>query len=119
MYFNTVKQLGCTSHLTNWAHLSMKARSSSKKIRKTVKKTVEKNIRFHPGMKVERSGIYEVFHATHRVTHEVTLLQGQDFPMCSRCKEKVSFELLKAVPSMNQKNSPLVHVVGVFIPEAA
>ena len=97
----------------------MKARPSSKKSSKSAKKPEEKKIRFHPGMKVERSGIYEAFHATHRVTHEVTLLHGQKFPFCSRCKDRVSYELVKAIPSLNQKNAPVVHVVGVFIPEAA
>ena len=97
----------------------MKARPSLKTSRKSARKSEEKKIRFHPEMRVNRSGIYEAFHATHRVTHSVTLLQGQKFPLCSRCKDRVSYELVKAIPSLNQKNAPVVHVVGVFIPEAA
>jgi hypothetical protein len=68
---------------------------------------------------VERSGIYEVFHANHRVTHEVTLIAGQNFPECSRCRDQVRFELVKANRAINETNSPVVHVIGVFVPEAA
>ena len=75
--------------------------------------------RYEPGMTVERSGIYEAFHALHRVTHQVSLLAGHPFPLCSRCKDRVRFKLIKAKPSLNQSNSPLVHVIGVFLPEAA
>ncbi len=74
---------------------------------------------FAPGMTVERSGIYEVFHAAHRVTHTVTLLEGHTFPLCARCKDKVRFELVRSVRRLNEQNSPVVHVIGVFLPEAA
>lgn len=70
-------------------------------------------------MTVERSGIYEAFHASHRITHEVTLLQGEAFPMCARCKEAVRFELVRASNKLNAQNSPVIHVIGVFLPEAA
>ena len=75
--------------------------------------------RFGPGQTVERSGVYQAFHAHHRVSHEVQLIAAQEFPLCSRCKDKVRFELVKANPALNETNSPLVHVIGVFVPEAA
>jgi hypothetical protein len=70
-------------------------------------------------MIVERSGIYEAFHALHRISHQVPLIADHEFPQCSRCRDKVRFELVKANPALNEKNSPLVHIIGVFVPEAA
>jgi hypothetical protein len=84
-----------------------------------LRKSSDAKTRFQPGMKVEFSGIYEAFHALHRISHEVTLIAGHDFPTCSRCRDKVRFELVRANPSLNETNSPLVHVIGVFLPEAA
>jgi hypothetical protein len=93
---------------------------NSKKAKRPGSHAPEKiNTRFHPGMKVHHSGTYRAFHALHRIPHEVKLIAGYRFPPCSRCREKVEFELVKANPSMNKKNSPLVHVIGVFLPEAA
>ena len=75
--------------------------------------------RFEPGMTVHRSGIYEAFHGSHRISHEVPLIAGQQFPLCSRCKDKVRFELVRENRALTTANSPLVHVIGVFVPEAA
>jgi hypothetical protein len=87
--------------------------------RSGLRKSKGRKTRFHPGMKVERSGIYEAFHALHRISHEVTLIAGHEFPPCSRCRDRVRFELVRANSSLNEANSPLVHVIGVFLPEAA
>jgi hypothetical protein len=50
---------------------------------------------------VPESGIYRVFHSEHRVSHEVTLVGGQDFPRCSVCAEDVHFELLHSAPEID------------------
>jgi len=94
--------------------------NKNKKTKRTgLRKSSDRKTRFEPGMQVERSGIYEAFHALHRISHEVTLIAGHHFPPCSRCRDKVRFELVRANPSLNETNSPLVHVIGVFLPEAA
>ncbi len=99
----------------------MKSKTSSFKSNtgKERSKRVVESRRFQPGENVERSGVYEAFHSLHRVTHKVTLIAGHPFPLCSRCRDRVRFKLVKANPSLNETNSPLVHVIGVFLPEAA
>jgi hypothetical protein len=101
----------------------MNAKRSSSSERKSSKtssrKSNEPKPRFAPGMTIEQSGIYEAFHALHRISHVVPLIVGHKFPPCSRCRDKVRFELVKANPALNETNSPLVHVIGVFLPEAA
>ena len=99
--------------------MKSKTRSSQPKNRKQRSKGGIRTQRFQPGDPVERSGVYEAFHALHRVTHKVTLIAGQQFPLCSRCKDRVRFRLLRSKPALNTSNSPLVHVIGVFLPEAA
>jgi hypothetical protein len=94
--------------------------NKNKKTKRTgLRKSSDPKTRFRPGTKVECSGIYEAFHALHRISHEVTLIAGHEFPPCSRCRDKVRFELVRANSSLNETNSPLVHVIGVFLPEAA
>lgn len=44
------------------------------------------------------TGIYRVFHGEHRLSHEVTILQGNLFPACSKCANQVHFELVRSVP---------------------
>ena len=44
------------------------------------------------------TGIYRVFHGEHRLSHEVTVLEGNLFPVCSKCTNQVHFELVRAVP---------------------
>jgi hypothetical protein len=53
---------------------------------------------FRTGATVPESGIYRVFHSAHRLPHEVTLFRGNVFPRCSKCQDKVVFELLHAAP---------------------
>jgi hypothetical protein len=100
----------------------MTVKSSPAKARKSSQHRNAKKLekpRFKPGMTVAASGVYEAFHGSHRISHEVPLIAGQQFPFCSRCKDRVRFELVKANPALNEANSPLVHVIGVFVPEAA
>ena len=54
---------------------------------------------FRTGETVPKSGIYRVTHKRHRLPHEVTLLGGQLFPRCSKCKDAVEFHVVRqAVP---------------------
>jgi hypothetical protein len=50
------------------------------------------------------SGIYRVYHAGHRLPHEVTLLRNEIFPPCSKCGDSVSFELLRSLPHIEDKD---------------
>ena len=51
--------------------------------------------KFSTGQTVPESGIYQVTHAEHRLPHEVTLLAGQIFPRCSKCKGAVLFHVVR------------------------
>ena len=41
---------------------------------------------FKPGGKVPTSGIYKVTHDGHTQPHEVTCIEGEQFPPCNTCK---------------------------------
>jgi hypothetical protein len=56
---------------------------------------------FTTGQKILESGIYTVHHSEHRLPHEVTLLQGEQFPRCGKCADRVGFELLCAAPEQD------------------
>lgn len=49
---------------------------------------------------IPESGIYRVIHAQHRLPHEVTLIAGQTFPPCAKCRDEVRFELARELPSL-------------------
>lgn len=57
---------------------------------------------FRVGEQVRESGVYRVFHAGHRLSHEVTLVANQAFPRCTACGENVHFELMQAAPEIEQ-----------------
>jgi hypothetical protein len=61
--------------------------------------------KYRPGDVVPESGIYRVMHDAHRLMHEATLLDGQKFPICRRCKHDVRFELRRAVKNPTQITS--------------
>lgn len=46
---------------------------------------------YKPSEAVPVSGIYRVEHYGHRESHEATLLQGQVFPACGICGQRVRF----------------------------
>lgn len=50
---------------------------------------------FSTGQTVPHSGIYQVVHAGHRLPHEVTLIAGETFPRCSKCKDAVQFQAIR------------------------
>jgi hypothetical protein len=49
---------------------------------------------FRAGESIPLTGIYRAFHSNHRVSHDVTLLAGEAFPVCAQCGSNVHFELL-------------------------
>ena len=53
--------------------------------------------RFKTGGMIPQSGIYRVYHRSHRLPHEVTLLKGEKFPKCQKCSEGVSFKLIRGL----------------------
>ncbi|HTC92879.1 MAG TPA: hypothetical protein VK699_05450 [Terriglobales bacterium] len=57
---------------------------------------------FRPGEKVPASGIYAALHSGHRFSHEVILLRQHEFPRCSHCGTRVSFELISEVPAFQE-----------------
>lgn len=61
---------------------------------------------FRSGDRVQQSGIYRVHHKSHRLFHEATILQGARFPLCKECKDKVRFELARAL-----KQAEFAHVI--------
>jgi hypothetical protein len=64
---------------------------------------VTKNYR--PGEQVPLNGIYRVFHDSHRLMHEATLLKGDRFPICKQCDRNVRFELRLAVKNPTRISS--------------
>jgi hypothetical protein len=50
--------------------------------------------KYRSGQEVREGGIYRVTHNTHRLMHQVTLLEGIRFPKCRRCGSGLRFELL-------------------------
>ena len=59
---------------------------------------------FTPGDDIAESGIYCVYHAGHRSSHEVTLLRKERFPLCLKCGHSVSFELVRSIPSLQDRD---------------
>ena len=55
---------------------------------------------FRPGDRARATGVYRVTHLRHRMPHELTLLEGEVFPSCKKCKDKVRFELVHAAPRL-------------------
>src|SRR5205814_6491007 len=72
---------------------------------------------FRVGESVPASGIYRVFHPDHRLSHEVTLLKGDAFPVCEECGHDVHFELLHAAPSLDETRNFRIHLYQVPHPE--
>jgi hypothetical protein len=48
---------------------------------------------YRPSQAVPVSGVYRVEHDAHRDAHEATLLEGESFPNCAVCGERVRFVL--------------------------
>jgi hypothetical protein len=50
-----------------------------------------------PGALCGQSGIYQVIHRAHRVTHNVLVRAGELFPRCKVCGDVVRFRLVRQV----------------------
>lgn len=58
---------------------------------------------FSAGDSVRETGIYEVIHDRgHRVAHEVVMLNGDAFPACDTCEQRVRFRLIRTAPYIFQ-----------------
>jgi hypothetical protein len=57
---------------------------------------------FRPGDQVPTTGIYTANHDGHRNTHEVFAAEGEKFPNCRVCGERVSFALSQAASHINK-----------------
>lgn len=69
--------------------------------------------RFRTGEQIPYSGIYKVFHASHRLPHEVTLLDGEIFPRCLKCDSSVEFQLIQQVSNILDKGAFRVVLFGL------
>lgn len=58
---------------------------------------------FRSGDRIPESGIYRVTHPEHRLPQEVTLLAGQEFPICSRCHHPVRFFLVRSASGVESE----------------
>ena len=71
---------------------------------------------YRTGLKVPQSGIYRVTHLSHRLPHEVALLQRETLPRCASCGDNVQFELIKPAEGLEAAR----HRVVVYeLPEVA
>jgi len=43
------------------------------------------------------SGIYKIYHDSHRLMHEATLVKGARFPRCRQCGLRVKFSLARSI----------------------
>jgi hypothetical protein len=50
---------------------------------------------FKPGENVLATGIYTAMHYRHRLPHEVFAVQGDQFPACKRCGNRIRFKLMQ------------------------
>jgi hypothetical protein len=56
--------------------------------------TVKKH--FQPGESVPETAVYAVIHDGHRAIHHATLRNGERFPECTKCADRVRFEILQS-----------------------
>ena len=69
---------------------------------------------FQPADMVPQSGVYQVLHYQHRLSHDTTILQGDNFPICSECGSNVRFRLVRSAPIIDEdRNFHLVRERGV------
>lgn len=60
---------------------------------------------FQPAEPAPESGIYQVLHYRHRLSHEVTIHRGDVFPYCSECGNNVRFRLVRVAPELTEDRS--------------
>ncbi len=57
---------------------------------------------FIPGDRVPTTGIYTANHEGHRSAHEVFATEGETFPSCRVCGDRVNFALSQAASHINK-----------------
>ncbi len=55
---------------------------------------------FRPGDSATTTGVYRATHLRHRMPHEITVLEGEVFPRCKKCGDKVKYQLVHAAPRL-------------------
>ena len=56
---------------------------------------------FWAGQKCQRSGRYTVHHYQHRLAHSVVVFEGDEFPPCLTCGERVHYSLEGEIRTLN------------------
>ena len=51
---------------------------------------------FRPGESVLTTGIYTASHYQHRLPHDVFAVEGDCFPACKRCGNRIRYKLIQA-----------------------
>jgi hypothetical protein len=74
-------------------------------------------LRFKSGDTIPESGLYKVHHAQHRLPHQVTLLEGQTFPPCAKCRDEVRFELVRVLPALARERRGCVSLYALPVLE--
>ena len=74
---------------------------------------------YRPGDRADATGIYRAVHLRHRMPHELTVLEGETFPNCKRCGEKVTFELVRAAPRVKGDVDLLLALCALCVSHAA
>lgn len=68
---------------------------------------------YAPGERVPYSGIYQARHASHRATHEVTVVQGGFFPWCRVCGSELRFIPVRVADRLHEDyDFPIVEAVS-------
>lgn len=74
-------------------------------------------ILFKSGDTIPESGLYKVLHAQHRLPHQVTLVEGQMFPPCAKCRDEVRFELVRILPALARERRGSVSLYSLPVLE--
>ncbi len=56
---------------------------------------------FSAGQSCPQSGRYTVRHYQHRLWHSAVVFEGQEFPRCSRCGDRVRYVLDEAIGTLS------------------
>jgi hypothetical protein len=74
-------------------------------------------ILFKSGDTIPESGLYKVLHSQHRLPHQVTLVAGQAFPPCGKCRDEVRFELVRILPALARERRGSVSLYSLPVLE--
>lgn len=58
-----------------------------------------------PGDRVNRTGVFWVYHYAHRISHAARMHEGEAYPACSVCGDRVRFE--DAAPELEPDAWPI------------